>query len=96
MVAQQIERIEGRQGEPKEFVEYRIEQAHRSFIAQESGGWWLVIDVLDGPKAPVEIIESFPPGRKDAAVACALHAAKAFVGKVPASAAVSCTIPVQN
>ena len=94
MVKQQIERIEGRQGEPKEFVEYRIERAHRSFIAQESGGWWLVIDVLDGPKAPVEIIESFPPGRKDAAVACALHAAKAFLGKALPPSAVSYAVPV--
>lgn len=77
----QIEKLEGRKGEEQEFVEFRIEQAGRSFIAQESGKWWLVFDNCHGPQAPVKTIYSFPPGgkAKNKAVAAARAAAKAFV-----------------
>lgn len=51
-----IKRIEGRKGEPQEFVEFQTPRAN--YIAQEAGGQWFVfyygkpdgaVKTLDGP-----------------------------------------------
>ena len=76
-----IARLEARIGERQEYVEFSINDARLSFIAQESGGWWLVWENDTRPHGPCNMLDSFPPGHKPEAVAAAHAAAEAYCAR---------------
>ena len=79
-----IVRVDGRKGEPKEYVEFVIEDAHRAFGMQKSGPWWIVFNSDTRPNGPVETFASYPLYRRSEAVKAAREAAEAFCAR-PAS-----------
>lgn len=91
-----ITRIASQKGEEREYVEFLIAEAHRSFIAQRSGQWWTVYENDTRPDGLVTMFERYPLYAKAKAVASARAMAEAFVAKAGAPSVDRCGIPVQN
>lgn len=91
-----IARIASEKGEDREYVEFLIAEAHRSFIAQRSGQWWTVYENDTQPDGLVTMFERYPLYAKSKAVASARAMAEAFVTKALASPADARCVPVQN
>ena len=91
-----IERVASPKDAEREYVEFLIAEAHRSFIAQRSGQWWTVYENDTRPDGLVEMFERYPLHAKAKAVASARAMAEAFVAKAGTPSVVGYVVPVHN
>ena len=72
-----IKAVHGRKGQEHEYVEYRPYNTCLRFVAQKSGDWFFVYEVIPGKNGSVRTLGSFPKADSAAHQAHDLAHAKA-------------------